>query len=154
MVGNGVDDAQLEGGIFEQQIAMLRVNIQQSKGNLPEDSNIDRTVVDEGAALAVCCDLAAQDAFCRFVIQFVLLEDWLHVIALDAENTLNGTFRSSGHDARCVSSLSHEQTQGAEDDGLTRACLASHDAEPGLQVDVECLDEDVIIDGQMLEHSS
>ena len=38
MVGYGIDDAQLEGGILEQQIAMLRVNIQQSKGNLPEDS--------------------------------------------------------------------------------------------------------------------
>ena len=152
VVGKGIDDAQLEGGILEEEVAVLRMDVKQAGGNLPQDSDVDRRVVDEGATLAVGSHLTAKDALGGLVVQFVFLEDGLHVVAFDVEDALHGTLGSAGHDAARFGPLSHEQTEGAKDDGLAGARLAGHDGETRLQVDVEGLDEDVVIDGQVGEH--
>ena len=152
MVGNGIDDAELKSRILEQQVTVLRVYVEQSEGYLPEHANGYGTVVDEGTTLAAGRNFASQDALGWFVVQFVLFEERLHIIAFYVEDSLYCTFGRAGHDAACVGTLAHEQAECAKDDGFTGARLTRHDGETGLQLNIERFDENVIVDCQMPEH--
>ena len=107
---DSIYDTKLESRILEQQIAMLGVNVKQTKANLTKRRYIYRAIIDEGTTLSVRRDFTTKDTFRWFIIDFVLLEDTLQVVTIYVENAFYGTFGRSRHDATSISSSSCKQT--------------------------------------------
>ena len=76
-----VNHAQLEVLLVEQQVLVLRVNIDEPFAQLLHLCQRYGCVVDEGAALALCRQFAAQYAVSGIVVYVVLLEEGLHFVA-------------------------------------------------------------------------
>jgi hypothetical protein len=55
------------------------------------------------------------------------------------------TFVGSVTDSLDVGSLSHKEADGTQDDGFTGTCLACDDGETGMEVNVQCLYQRIVL---------
>ena len=100
--------------------------VDKSLAQLLEDGQRHGCVVDEGAALACSCNLAAHDAL-GIILDVVLLKQVVKVVARDVKGALDDTFRSSGAYGCSLGTLTREQTDGTEKDRLTSTRLTCDD---------------------------
>ena len=108
VAGNGVNNAELESGILEQEVTMLRVYVEEPESHLPKDRDGDRTVINKGPAFAISCHFTTQDAFGRLIVQPILVKELLHVITFYVKEPFDRTFGGPGHDALRISFLAHQ----------------------------------------------
>ena len=120
------------------------MDVYEPLAQLLQDAQRYRRVVDEGAALACRGNFASHDAL-AVELNVVLLEERLQVVPLDVEGALDNTFGSSGAYGGRLGTLSGEQADGTEQDGLSRTGLTGNDRESLGEVEVERLDERVIL---------
>ena len=126
VVRQQVEHVQLEALLVEQEVLMLGVDIDEQLAQLFHLRQRGRCVVDEGTALTRSIKLAAQDALV-FVLQFVGFEERLHAIGRHVEVRLNDAFRSPLADGLHVGTLTQQQADGSQNDGLAGTCLTCYD---------------------------
>ena len=139
-----VEHAELEAFAIEQQVLVLRMYVDEAFAQLLQDGKRHGAVVDEGAALACSCNLAAHDAL-GIILDVVLLKQVMKVVARDVKGAFDDTFRSSGAYGCSLGTLTREQTDGTEKDGLTGTRLTGDDREPLGKIKVERLYERVVL---------
>ena len=102
---NDVNHAQLEVMMFEQQVLVLRVNVNQLFAQFLQQGQADGRVVDEGTALACRCQFAADDGILVVAFYPVVVKKILHLVARQIEMRLYHAFVGSGLDALRVGTL-------------------------------------------------
>ena len=136
---------QLEILLGQQQVLVLGVDVDELFAQCLQLCQSHRRVVDEGAALARSRQFAAYDTLPAIVIHVHLFEERLHGIAGHVEGSLDdATLRSLPY-GLAVSPLSQEQSDGSQQDGLSRSRLAGDDGESILEVNVQRFDECVVL---------
>ena len=143
-----IEHAQLETLAVEQQVLMLRVDINEAFAQLLQYTQRHGSVIDEGAALARSSDLAAHDTLV-VVLNVILIEERLQVIARHIESSLDDTFRRTGTYSGRLGTLSGEQTDGSKQDRLTGTGLTRDHGKAFRQVKVKRLYERVVLDMQI-----
>ena len=150
-----VEEQAVAARVGKPAIVMLAVELDQRRGDIAQQRDPDRLVVDEGLAAPVGLERAPDDqrlAGLEFDIGFV--ERGVH------RWREQGEFEGGGH-ARLVFSGTHQPAVGAvaehqpervEQDRLARPGFAGEHAEPAAKIEVECLDQHDIADGQAGEH--
>ena len=139
-----VEHAQLEALGRQQEVLVLRVDVDEALAQQLHDGERYGCVVDEGTALARGGYLAAYDAL-GVVLNLVLFEQRLQFVACDVEGSLDDTFRSSLAYGGSLGTLSGEQPDGTEEDRLTGTRFARDNGETFCKVEVEQLDERIVL---------
>ena len=152
VVGEGIDDGELEGILPEQEVLMLRMDVDEVAAELAQQGQLHGRVVDEGTALACGVDLASDDGGAGVVLEVVLGKEGFEVIGGDVELCLDDALAGTAAHGLGVGSLAEDETEGAHDDGLAGACLAGDDGEALARVELEMIDEGVVLDSQELKH--
>ncbi len=141
VAGNDVDHRQLEVLLAEQQVLVLRVNVDQLFAQLLERLQRDGRIVDEGSALAGGGQLAADDGVVGVVLYIVVAEEGLHAVARQVEVGLDDALVGALLQRLRVGALSQEQAYGSEYDALARPRFAGNHGESGVQLDIELVNE-------------
>ena len=144
--GEYVGDAHLEVLLVEQQVLVLRVYVDEFLAQLLEQCQGRGGVVDEGSALAGGGELAAHDAVIGVVLDVVVAEEGLQLVAREVEVGLDDALVGSLLERLGVGSLAQQQPDGSQDDALARSRLAGDDGESWMQLDVEDVDKRKILD--------
>ena len=148
VVTDDVEYAHLEILLREQQVLMLGMDVEQSFAELAQVGNGRRRIVDERAALACCCQFAADDAVMPVEVEVVLLEEGIQSVAVEVELCLDDASVGSVLDHACLGSLAKQQGDGSEENALTGACLARDDRKAAIEAYVERSDEGVVLYGK------
>ena len=127
IVGNGVQNVQLEILLAEQEVLMLRMDVDEAFTQFLQGGETDGRVVDEGTALACTRQFAPDDAFCSVEIKVVLLEEIAHTILTYVEFSLYHTTLCPSLDRLGVCPLSAQQSDSSENDALTGSRFACDD---------------------------
>ena len=127
IVGDDVRHAELEVLLVEQQVLVLRVDVDEPFAKFLEHRQLHGRIVDEGAALACGRQFAPYDAVASVVFDVVVAEEVLHVVACQVELCLDDALVCTLHDGLGISPLPQQQSDGAEDDALARTCLTRDD---------------------------
>ena len=145
----GVEEIILVG---EEQVLVLRVDVDDVLGELTEHGEGGGGVVDEGAAFAGGGDLAADDQ--GGVVGFDLggFEQGPDGQTGGVEGAFDDALAVGVPQHFGVGTVALEQTEGAEDDALTGAGFAGDDGETRAEVEVEAVDEGVVADVKVGEH--
>ena len=123
----------------------------QLRGELAENGDGGRLIVDEDAALAGREDFAAQDDFAAAGVDAVFFEDGLGVVR---------RFKNTGDDG-LVSAVAHhfdrgfaahQQSQRIDEDGFARAGFAGEQVEPRAERGDGVIDDGVVFSAQFDEH--
>ena len=80
IVGNNVDHAELEVFLLQQEVLVLRMNIDELFAQFSHLAQGDGRVVDEGTALSGSCQFAADDGVFCIIINIVSIEEILHSV--------------------------------------------------------------------------
>ena len=145
----GVEEIILVG---EEQVLVLRVDVDEVFGELAEHGEGGGGVVDEGAAFAGGGDLAADDQ--GGVVGFDLggFEQGPDGQTGGVEGAFDDALAVGVPQHFGVGTVALEQTEGAEDDALAGAGFAGDDGETRAEVEVEAVDEGVVADVKVGEH--
>ena len=131
----------------EDQVLVLRVDVQQACAQFAQLRQLHGYVVDEGAALARRGDHARQGRF-GGIVEVVLGEKRFQTASREVEGPLHRAV------ARCVLHRlpvvlgSEQQAQRAEQNGFSGPGLTRDDVQAGIEFDFERIDEDVVADRQ------
>jgi len=131
----------------EDQVLVLRVDVQQACAQFAQLRQLHGYVVDEGAALARRGDHARQGRF-GGVVEVVLGEKRFQAASREVEGPLHRAV------ARCVLHRlpvvlgSEQQAQRAEQNGFSGPGLTRDDVQVGVQLHFELVDERVVFDRQ------
>ena len=153
VAGHGVERVEQERLVVEQQVLVLRVDVDQVAAGLFEYSHGHGRVVDECAAFSPGVHLAAYDALVAVKVDVVFRKEGFQIQSAGIECRFHATFLRSGLDGLCVGPLSEQQAQSAQDDALAGARLARDDGKALRKVDIQPAYECVIADMQVLKHS-
>ena len=127
IVSNGVQNIQLEILLAEQEVLMLRMDVDEAFTQFLQGGETDGRVVDEGTALACTRQFAPDDAFRSVEIKVVLLEEIAHTILTYVEFSLYHTTLCPSLDRLGVCPLSAQQSDSSENDALTGSRFACDD---------------------------
>ena len=131
----------------EDQVLVLRVDVQQACAQFAQLRQLHGYVVDEGAALARRGDHARQGRF-GGIVEVVLGEKRFQAASREVEGPLHRAV------ARCVLHRlpvvlgSEQQAQRAEQNGFSGPGLTRDDVQVGVQLHFELVDERVVFDRQ------
>ena len=106
VMGDDVDDAELEVLLMEEQVLVLAVDVHQLGTQFAHGGQGDGGVVDESAALARNGDLTAQDAIAGVVVEVFRLEEVFEVIAAQVKMGLDDAAVGAALDRLDVGPLS------------------------------------------------
>ena len=129
----------------ENQVLMLRVDVDELRAQLAQLRERHGHVVDEGAALARRRDDAREGAL-LLVVELVALEEGAQVTAREVEEPLDLAVAGRILDGRTVVLGAEQQPECAEQDGLAGARFAGDDVQMRVQLEFELLDERVVLD--------
>ena len=146
--GQDVHHVPLEILLVEQQVLVLRMNVDEFAAQLFELGYLGRCVVDEGAALARGHDFAADDAFVAVEVKIVGDEEFFQPVSGQGETCLHGAAPCRVFDGAAVGALSQQQADGAQDDRLSGTGLAGDDGETVAERDVLPVDKCVVLYGE------
>ena len=105
IVGNNINDAQLEILFVEQQILMLRVHINQAFTKFLKHRELYGRIVDKGPTLARGCQLTTDNRFVGIVFNIIFREEVFHAVARKVELSLDDAFIGTGLNGLCVCTL-------------------------------------------------
>ena len=80
VVGDNIDHAELEVFFLQQEVLMLRMNVDELFAQFSHLAQGDGRVVDEGTALSCSCQFAADDGVFCIIINIVSIEEILHSV--------------------------------------------------------------------------
>ena len=80
IVGNNIDHAELEVFLLQQEVLVLRMNIDELFAQFSHLAQGDGRVVDEGTAFSGSCQFAADDGVFCIIINIVSIEEILHSV--------------------------------------------------------------------------
>ena len=152
VVGDDIDDVQLEVVLLEKQVLMLRVDIDELFAQLAHQLLRNGHVVDEGARLARAGQFATDDGVVGVEVEVVLLEERRKVVAAEVEMSLYRTLHRPSVvalrplDQFTVGPVAQQEANGPEDNGLARSRLARDDGEARVEVDVQLVNQREILD--------
>ena len=152
VLGYGVEHGELEILFAQQEILMLGVNVGQQMGQRAQVGHGDRCVVDKTTALASGCQFASDDAFAILAVQFVLGTKGLQLGSCLAESPFDGALCGTWQDAFRVGTLPCEQSDGTQQDALSRSCFAGDDGETVVPIDIQFLNKYVVAYAEMRKH--
>ena len=121
-------------------------------GELAEDGDGGRLVVDEDAALAGGENLAAQDDLVAVGVDAVLFEDGFGVVRGLEDAGYDGLVGAVA-DQFDGGFAAHEQGQRIDQDGFARAGFAGEQVEAGAEGGDGVIDDGVVFSAQFDEHS-
>ena len=141
IVGDDINYFQLKVLLVEQQVLMLRVNIHQHVAKLFQHRQCHRRVVDESAAFSCSSKLTTNNTIASIVLDIVLVEERLHIIARQIEVCLDDTLFCPLFYCLRISTLTKQQSYRTKDDALTSTSLTSDDRESLVQRDIKLINQ-------------
>ena len=126
---------------------MLGVYVDQAGAEFAQLRELDRNVVDEGAALAGRGYHARNVRF-GSIVEVVLVEERLHTAARKVESTLDHAVARRVFHGRAVVLGSEQQAQSTEQDGFAGSRLTRDDVQVRVQLHFELFDKRVILNRQ------
>ena len=145
VVRHGVERRGAELLRGENQVLVLRVDVDELRAQLAQLRERHGHVVDEGAAFARRRDDAREGAL-LLVVELVALEEGAQVTAREVEEPLDLAVAGRILDGRTVVLGAEQQPECAEQDGLAGARFAGDDVQMRVQLEFELLDERVVLD--------
>ncbi len=115
VVRQDVEHVELEALGVEQQVLMLRVDVDKLFAQFAHLGKRCGGVVDEGTALARSLYLATQYALI-VILQLILVEEWAHAVGANHEARLDDTLRCPAADGLAVGALAQQEADGSKDD--------------------------------------
>ena len=137
VLSENVNHVELKILLSQQQVLVLRMDVDQLLAELLEQSQRHGRVVDEGAAFARRHQFPAHDRVGSILFDVVFVEKVGHWIARQVEMRLDDALFGSLLDAFRVGSLSQQQADGAEHDALACTRLAGNHRKTFAELDVE-----------------
>ena len=122
-----VEDVQLEVLLAEQEVLMLRMDVDESFTQFLQGGEAHRRVVDKGTALACTRQFAPDDALRSVEIKVVLLEEIAHTILTYVEFCFHHTALCPSLNRLGVGSLSAQQPDSSQNDALSGSRFACDD---------------------------
>ena len=150
--GGSVEQVEQELFFVDEQVLVLRVYVDESRGQCAELLEVDGRVVDEAAAFSAGQHFAADGARRGVIVEVVFLEVAGQVECADVESGLDAALGRAGLDGLAVGALAEQQSEGAEQDALSSARLAGDDGKTRCEVDVQRVDEGVVLYVQVCQH--
>ena len=145
--GYGVERRGAELLRGENQVLVLGVYVDQAGAEFAQLRELDRNVVDEGAALAGRGYHARNVRF-GSIVEVVLVEERLHTAARKVESTLDHAVARRVFHGRAVVLGSEQQAQSTEQDGFAGSRLTRDDVQVRVQLHFELFDKRVILNRQ------
>ena len=137
----------------DEQVAVLRMYVDDQRADLFEPRGGHGSVVDEGAALARRRYLAAQNTFFAVEIYIVFLKKILYAERAHVERRFHYALcRARSHGTRFGPSA-EQNAKRAKHDALARARLARYYGKARLYADVEPVNQGIIIYRKAFEHA-
>lgn len=130
--------------MFEQQVLVLRVHINQHLAQFFHLCQRSGSIVDKSTALARSIYLAPQDALV-LIFQVVGLEKWLHAISGYFETGFDDTLRSSPAYSLYVGTLPQQQADGSQNNRFSGTRFACNHRKAVFQPDIELFDQRIIL---------
>ena len=150
--GYGIKRLQLKCRFAEQQIFVLRMNVNQAIGHGAQLLQIDRHVVDKGARFAIVEYFAPQDALV-VVVDIQLRKQGFERQIGHVEHGFDDAFVFAGLNGFGVGTLSQNQRQRTDDDRFACAGFAGNDRQSRFKIDVEMLYQRIILYFQTVQHA-
>ena len=136
-------------------VVVLAVQLDQRRGDRPQQRGADRLVVDEGLAPAVGAQRAAQDQrLARLDLDLGLGQRFAHRFGQRGELERRGNARPllARADQRGFRPVAEHQPERVEQDRLARPGLAGQHPEPAGEGEVQRLDQHDVPDSQTGQH--
>ncbi len=153
MPAEGIEQAAVGGDVDQRAVGMLAVDLGQRTGDLAQQVEAHRLVVDGGAARAVGILDAADDEF-ALGIDALLLQDGEGRVRCAAARRPPSPRRARHRPAPGEESPAgaQRQSQRIEQDGFARTRFAGEHGEALVERDVELLDQDDVANGKSGQH--
>ena len=145
--GHGVERRGAELLRGENQVLVLGVYVDQAGAEFAQLRELDRNVVDEGAALAGRGYHARNVRF-GSIVEVVLVEERLHTAARKVESPFDHAVARRVFHGRAVVLGSEQQAQSTEQDGFAGSRLTRDDVQVRVQLHFELFDKRVILNRQ------
>ena len=146
-----VEEGALLGLVEAGRALALRVDQGQLRGELPEDGDGGRLVVDEDAALAGGENFAAEDDFVAAGVDAVFFEDGFGV-GRGLKDTGDDGLVGAVADNFGRGFAAHQQGQRIDEDGFARAGFAGEQVETRAEGGDGVIDDGVVFSAQFDEH--
>ena len=138
-------DPELLGG--EDQVLVLRMDVQQPGAQLAQQRQLHGHVVDEGAALAGGGDHAADGGF-GGEVEVVRLEKRLESRRREVEHPFDDAVARAVLDGRSVVLVARKQSQRTQEDRFSGTRLSRDDVQPRLEFHFEPVDQRIVFNRQ------
>lgn len=151
--GERVERPQAELFRRKDEVLVLRVDVYELCAQRLERGELHGRVIDESPAFARRGDLP-RDEGDGFVIQVVSGEKLLQFQSREIECSFDQTVAGVVLDRRSVAAAAQQQSEGPQQDRLSRTRLPREDVQVWIEFQFERLDQGVILDFEALEHVS
>ena len=145
--GHGVERRGAELFRGEDQVLMLRVDVDQAGAEFAQLGQLHREVVDEGAALAGR-GYHARYGSLRRIVEVVPGEESLHVAPREVEGAFDHAVACGVLHGRAVVLGAQQQAEGTEQDGFPGSRFTRDDIQVGIQLHFELVDKHVVLNRQ------
>ena len=153
MLGEGVEDHAMVGGIEEPALLELALDLDEAVAELAQQSHARRLVVDKGAAAPVGREQPAQDDRLAVAVTPGLAQDRMGgVVAPDRELGRHRRLLRAGPHQAGLCPPAERQAERVQQDRLAGPGLAGQHAEPRAKGESEPIDQHDIADGQAEQH--
>ena len=142
-VGQGVEKRESESAVGDGEGLVLGVDVENMRSQLPQERQLDRSVVDESTAFCRRQNLATDD---KPVVEvdISLGKEVFELKAGNVEMGLDHTLLLLVGQNRSIGTLAQEQAQGSQHDGLAGTGLAGDGDKPVLELNVGAVDKRVV----------
>ncbi len=150
-LAEGVEQRAMAARIEQAAIVVLAVDLDQQIAKLADQSRRNSSRPDEGAAAAVAFQCSADDQrFAGLGIDPLFAKDGMNRMAR-RKRDLGGDRRLTlaGPDETGIGAGAKRQAERVEQDRLARAGFAGEHAEPGLELELEPVDQHDVVDGEL-----
>ncbi len=113
-----------------------------------------RLIIDEDAALAAGCDLAAQDDLAVLGVDSVFFEHAVDRRRANLENRRDRGLLGAVADGVAGGFIAQQQGQRVDEDGFSGAGFAGQQVEAGSKLHGDVVDDRVVFDPQFQQHVS
>ena len=145
VVGHGIHHREQEVLLMEQEVLVLRVNIDEVSAQFFQGRERYRSVIDEGATLSVVRQFSADDALVLVVVQVVAVKERFHAQRVEVEGGFHHAAPCSLLQRPGIGPLTENHAQCTEYDALSCSRFTRNDGEPGRQFQVELLDQGIVL---------
>ena len=148
-----VEERALFLGVLERLVRVLTVQVDQLLAQRAELRKRHRVAVDEGPRAALRVEHAAHQHFAVLVGERVLGEPGARVRRVgDVERGRELRPLGAGPDLPHFEAVAEQEPERVEEDRLARTGFAGEHGEPGIELEVERVDEHEVADRQVAEH--